>query len=241
VVTSVKDQGFVGTCWSFSAIENIEGQWALAGNELVDLSPEYLVDCDGSSDASHADCSIYGGWPYLAYAFIVDSGGVPSEQAWPYCAGDGSCFPCMLGPVSLCGPPPYSCDRSIPQSCSSMQPSATISSWTSVSSNETEMAHVLVSQGPLSVLIDATGLQHYNSGIWDGKVTSSQPDFMACSKTAVDHAVLIVGYGIDDASETPFWLLKNSWGADWGEEGYFRITRGAGTCAINTQVTTALV
>lgn len=164
VVTSVKDQGFVGTCWAFSTIENVEGQWALAGNDLTDLSPEYLVDCDGSSDDTHADCSIYGGWPYLAYDFIIGKGGVPSEASWPYCSGNGSCYPCMLGPISLCGPPPYYCDRDIPASCNSMEPAATISSWTAIESDEKVMAEALVSQGPLSVLIDATGLQYYKEG-----------------------------------------------------------------------------
>lgn len=120
IVTSVKDQGSVGSCWAFSTIGNIEGQWALslrkeksrsiAEINATDLSPEYLVDCDGSADydQKHADCSVFGGWPYLAYDFIIQSGGVPSEVDWPYCSGTGKCYPCMLGPTSLCGPPPYS-------------------------------------------------------------------------------------------------------------------------------------
>ncbi len=98
----------LGTCWAFSTIGNVEGQWALGPQkELVDLSPEYLVDCDGTHDEKHADCSVFGGWPYLAYEFLINSGGVPSEKSWPYCSGTGNCYPCMLGPVSLCGPPPY--------------------------------------------------------------------------------------------------------------------------------------
>jgi cathepsin F len=107
VVTSVKNQGSVGSCWAFSTVGNIEGQWALHGGQSVDLSPEFLVDCDGSHDDKHADCSVFGGWPYLAYGFVLEAGGIPSEAAWPYCSGTGDCYPCMKGPVSLCGPPPY--------------------------------------------------------------------------------------------------------------------------------------
>jgi C1A family cysteine protease len=71
VVTKVKDQGSVGSCWAFSAVGNIEGQWTLHGTGVggTDLSPEFLVDCDGSHDDQHADCSVFGGWPYLVQAF----------------------------------------------------------------------------------------------------------------------------------------------------------------------------
>lgn len=50
VVTSVKDQGSVGSCWAFSTVGNVEGQWALAGHNLTSLSAEQLVDCDSTED-----------------------------------------------------------------------------------------------------------------------------------------------------------------------------------------------
>ncbi len=76
-----------GTCWAFSATENIESVWALAGNALTPLSGsalvvlraypmnftftsvEQIVDCDSTKDPLHdrADCSVFGGWPYLAF------------------------------------------------------------------------------------------------------------------------------------------------------------------------------
>ena len=50
VVSSVKDQGSVGSCWAFSTVGNVEGQWALAGHNLTSLSAEQLVDCDSTAD-----------------------------------------------------------------------------------------------------------------------------------------------------------------------------------------------
>lgn len=50
VVSPVKDQGSVGSCWAFSTIGNIEGQWALNGRPLISLSTEQLVDCDATFD-----------------------------------------------------------------------------------------------------------------------------------------------------------------------------------------------
>ena len=68
--------------------------------------------------------------------------------------------------------------------------------------------------GPVSVGVDASGFafKMYKSGI----ITKM------CG-TAIDHAVLLVGYGTDNGKD--YWLVKNSWAADWGENGYFRVLR----------------
>lgn len=54
-----------------------------------------------------------------------------------------------------------------------------------------------------------------------------------------DHAVLIVGFGSENGID--YWTIKNSWSETWGEAGYFRITRGAKTCGINGEVTSAII
>ncbi|CAF1444752.1 unnamed protein product [Adineta steineri] len=75
--------------------------------------------------------------------------------------------------------------------------------------------------------IDATGVGFisYTSGIYDDPT---------CSQTQIDQAVQIVGYGIEGGR--PYWLCKNNWGANWGDQGYFRIARGKNMCAIATVV-----
>lgn len=90
-VTAVKDQGSVGSCWTFSTTGNVEGVNFLATKNLVSLSEEQIVDCDSTIDPfnNHADCGVFGGWPYLAMQFVISSGGLEPESNYPYCVGTG--------------------------------------------------------------------------------------------------------------------------------------------------------
>merc|ERR1712159_395912 len=84
--------------------------------------------------------------------------------------------------------------------------------------NETELRRWIAQNGPLSIGIDATVMQSYTGGI-------SCPSFSTCPGWELDHGVLITGWGTD-ANGTDYWMVKNSWNTDWGEEGYYRICRG---------------
>merc|ERR1719359_1417497 len=77
-----------------------------------------------------------------------------------------------------------------------------------------EVLHALVNVGPLTVAVDASEWMHYAAGVFDG-----------CHKDAlVDHAVLLMGYGEDGVK---YWKIRNSWGTDFGEEGFIRLRRHA--------------
>ncbi|OBS82500.1 hypothetical protein A6R68_23507 [Neotoma lepida] len=101
-----------------------------------------------------------------------------------------------------------------------------------LSKNENNMAAWLAQKGPISVAINAFGMQFYRHGI-------AHPLRSLCSPWLIDHAVLLVGYG--NRSNTPFWAIKNSWGSNWGEEGYYYLYRGSGACGVNTMASSAVV
>ena len=108
--------------------------------------------------------------------------------------------------------------------------SVTMSDCHDVPSNNQLALKEAVSMGPVSVAIEADTrtFQLYTSGVITGD---------ACG-TNLDHGVLVAGYG--EANNTPFWLVKNSWSADWGEKGYVKIgrsesTNDPGVCGIAMQ------
>jgi hypothetical protein len=76
----------------------------------------------------------------------------------------------------------------------------------------------LASSGPLGIAIAASSIASYKSGI----ITDCD--------TTVNHAVQLVGYGVEN--DVNYWLIRNSWGASWGENGFFRIKRDVNMCNI---------
>jgi cathepsin F len=107
----------------------------------------------------------------------------------------------------------------------------TISSWqyATQNSDETTLQNNLVSWGPLSVCVNAEPWQDYTGGIMMAADCAGQ----------IDHCVQLVGYDMTNA--TPFWIVRNSWGADWGESGYIRLQYGQDTCSVADVATSSVI
>ncbi|CAN4109987.1 unnamed protein product [Withania somnifera] len=91
---------------------------------------------------------------------------------------------------------------------------------------ENELKYAVALVRPVSVAFEVIkGFKQYKSGVY----TSAD-----CGDTPMDvnHAVLAVGYGVENG--IPYWLIKNSWGADWGENGYFKMEMGKNMCGVAT-------
>lgn len=189
-VTSVKDQGQCGSCWTFSSTGSAEGAWAISTGKLMDLSEQQLVDCaTGFSYGSHG-CN--GGQMEGADKYLIEHGQC-SLSSYPYTATDGTCKSCT--------------------------PVAHFSSCSDVAPNDQLSLKGAVAQQPVSVAIEADTryFQSYKSGILTD----------ASCGTKLDHGVLTVGYGTEGSQK--YWIVKNSWGATWGENGYVRIARSEST------------
>jgi len=194
-VTPVKDQGSCGSCWAFSAAGSIEGAWFLAGNELVSLSEQELIDCS----YSYGNQGCNGGWMDSAFQFVAKYG-ITSNSSYPYTATNGTCNEVLAS------------DKV-----------ATITNFTDVESNSAPALHEAIALNPVSVAVEASfwAWQFYKSGV----ITKN------CG-TNLNHGVLAVGYN-DDATP-PYYIIKNSWGATWGEAGYCRlgVKDGEGVCGV---------
>jgi C1A family cysteine protease len=139
-VTSVKDQGQCGSCWSFSSTGAVEGAWAISKGQLTDFSEQELVDCaTGISYGSHG-CN--GGQMEGAFKFVIENGQC-TLSSYPYTAKDGTC-----------------------QKCTAV---ARISSCSDVKPNDQLSLKAAVAQQPIAVAIEADTryFQSYSGGILD--------------------------------------------------------------------------
>jgi C1A family cysteine protease len=108
-----------------------------------------------------------------------------------------------------------------------------IDSWLMLDTqDENEIKEFLYTNGPLAIAINADPFQYYTGGIID-------EDEWSCDPEGLNHGVVLVGYG--NESGVDYWIIRNSWGDYWGEDGYVRVARGKGTCGVNTYVTTAVL
>lgn len=96
-----------------------------------------------------------------------------------------------------------------------------MSDYVSIREDEDALLEAVATVGPVSVAMDADYLSSYSSGIFYNS---------KCNPSGLNHGVLVVGYGSESGLD--YWIVKNTWGASWGESGYFRILRGYNHCGI---------
>ncbi|EEF29008.1 probable cysteine protease RD19D [Ricinus communis] len=210
-VTDVKMQGACGSCWAFSTTGAIEGANFIATGKLLNLSEQQLVDCDRVCDIKEktaCDDGCGGGLMTNAYRYLIEAGGLEDEISYPYTGKPGKC------------------------KFDEKKIAVRVVNFTSIPIDENQIAAHLVHHGPLAIGLNAVFMQTYIGGV-------SCP--LICGKKWINHGVLLVGYGAKGFSilrlgYKPYWIIKNSWGKRWGEEGYYRICKGYGMCGMDRMV-----
>jgi len=140
-----------------------------------------------------------GGWMTDAYDYDRTNGGIDNSTVYKYLAVKQTT--CKYSPTG------------------NVLPKTTSYNYTA-QGDETDLKNQLYNRGVIAVAMQAgtTAFQNYVGGIY------------SCANfTAVDHGVLLVGYGTNATTQQDFWILKNSWGTSWGESGYFRVLRNKGS------------
>lgn len=207
-VTPVKDQAVCGSCWSFGTSGTIEGALFVKTGKLVRLSQQQMVDCSWA----HGNNGCDGGEDFRAYQYLMESGGLASEDAYGHYKGvDAKCH-----------------DNDVPKSVK-------LTGFYNVTPNSVEdMKDALIKYGPVTIAIDASPptFTFYSHGVFYDKNCKNGPN-------ELDHQVLVVGYGKLDNQE--YWLVKNSWSTLWGNDGYILISMRDNNCGVLTVPTVPIV
>lgn len=211
----IRDQGACGSCWAEAAVSVLEGAMELnstllslmsaplgqsKGVKVPTLSSQAMVSCTLNPRHCGGKGGCQGATVELAYK-MVKKMGLPLAVAWPY--------------ESLTGNTPH-CRESLfkPQKLK-----LHIDGYTVLPSNQLNpLKLALYQQGhPIAVSVDATNWNLYVSGIYSDTEGGNAGDF------TVNHAVTLTGYQEKHGDQLGYWVIKNSWGDSFGENGYIRL------------------
>jgi len=206
IIGPVKDQGECGSCWTFAAAETVEAYYTLASGLEATLSEQQILDCTPNPNQCGGTGGCQGGTVELAYARLIQMGGLSTEWTYPYTSYFGDNYHCNNSRVN---------------------PVAVLSNYSDLPSNQYEpILNHIATVGPLAITVDASTWSSYESGVFNG-CNQSDPD--------LDHGVQLVGYGTD-STLGDYWLVRNSWSPSWGEQGYIRLYRTSTIqCGVDTQ------
>jgi cathepsin L len=200
MVAPVKNQGECGACWAYAATGMLESFYAIKNKRtFTEFSIQEMLDCTSAYTGLPGSC--YGGSHSFAMYF-----------AYNYAMNYETDYP-LIGTQGIC-------KLDLPEVSELLMTKGVypvISEMEFKSSVTPQELYDILTNGPVAINIDASidEFLFYSSGILS----------YACNAERSNHIMLLVGYGFDQESQQEYWLVKNSWGVNWGEKGYARLLK----------------
>jgi cathepsin C len=225
----VVDQGFCGSCYAMATVSAMTARFRIASKDVDSplLSAQNILGCSRTNQG----CD--GGYPYLAVKYGEDFGFV-AETCDKYKDDDVQQGTCTNK-----------------KECAQKRFFATNYEYVGGyygGCGEVAMMEEIMENGPVMVAFEApVSLFYYHGGIFTGPDPAKEEKNTATQWEHTNHAVVAVGWGVDYDKPDPknngapmkYWIIKNTWGDDWGENGYFKIRRSTDECGIESMAVTA--
>lgn len=220
VVTEPKNQGACGSCWAFASTAALESHVAINTKKLLKLSPQDLVSCVSNPQHCGGSGGCQGATAELAFDYVVKNG-LLLDSDFPYEQTDGTCGTLSSSSSGLRG-------DGMMEMLRKKKAAVGIEGYATVPTNDYKtLMNAVAKTGPVVIAVAANGWGFYDGGIYSDDDDNADAD--------INHAVVVVGYGTDKQTGEDYWLVRNSWGAGWGEDGYIRIQRNEGKkCAVDS-------
>jgi len=205
-IEPIRNQGKCGSCWAFAATRVVAERVCQRGAQnaaVVAQSPQDMVSCDKSNLACR------GGYLDRLWKYYEVTGTV-TDACFPYVSGAAGVVPAC--PKNQCVAAGHSWVKTKAKSGSTKNYDSVEATQEDVIAKGSVLAGFMVYRDFLSY---KSGVYHHVSGGLAG-----------------GHAVTIEGWGVEAGTNTPYWIIANSWGEAWGMKGYFWIKRGNNECEI---------
>lgn len=226
-VTPVKDQASCGSCWAFGTVGPLESNIIIKDGIIEDLSEQYLVSCNTEG----WNCNDGGWWAHDYHEWKSNrcdpTPGSVLENEFPYTANDD---PCCVGKCP-CNHP-YNIVSWHCIEADATQPSC----YTGRVPPTVDLKKAIYNYGPISatVYVGLAFVKYTKMCDGDGVLETNEVfETNEADGPNVNHAVVLVGWD-DNVGTNGAWILRNSWGINWGEKGYMYIGYGisnVGSCA----------
>ena len=256
-VTEVKDQGNCGSCYAFSAATAMDGAICLEGEpslynkvpkidcgSWVGASAQQILDCASYPDNAPYETrtwmggeGCYGGWGTNALQYVYQAGGITCTHMHPYVSGNATAYPENQFNVGEC---PYTAENKeawMPdRSHGRIKKDICGTTNKNGSKDPQAMKEAMFVHGPLAVSMRVgDNFRNYASGIYTPE-ENNEADCPDLNVYGTNHAMAAVGYGTDEETGLDYWIIKNSWGPEWADQGYIRVARGENACGVEGNI-----